>query len=963
MLRKYWFLIVFAIVALAASFHAQLRQASAPRLAEAPQTACYLVVFGIGDKQPASWDGRVSAGGGQVQSIQGWRFSGKDSTDNGANWKLSTRFGPVQGGGQGPLMENGIILASDAAQFSVETIQGSFSFGAQEIDYESGRPFLNGRVLVYRVPATMPLTVSEEEQDFPAAAHSGDDVYVTYVEFVHGDRSQQTNTALRTEPANFDAWARPVGGDQVFLLQYSKSRRVWSQAMPVSERGQDVMRTAVAVDGQKRVWVFWSANREGNFDLYARAYAQGRWSAESRLTSDPGPDLNPVAATDARGRVWVAWQAFRNGNLEILAAAQNGHEFSAETTVSFSANSDWDPAIAAAPNGEVAVAWDTYDKGDYDVYFRRLRFDGGIVMEAPAAVAASQNFEARSSIAYDAQNRLWVAYEASEQKWGKDFGAYEKTGVALYQGHNLQVVCFQGNNRMRTAANLADSLPAAPTPQMFQRKLGAASAALNSFPRLATDAEGAVYLAFRASTGNGRSPVGSIWSENLVYFDGARWSKPILFPHTDGLLDSRPALLALAPGQLLMVSGMDHRQSQIPGPKDWINSDIFAAELPLSRKVQAAQLVAAPAAAAVAGAEIQDEIDQIDTMRNYHPNVNGQEYQLLRGEFHRHTEISGDGGRDGPLIDAYRYLIDAAGMDWGGCCDHDNGGGREYNWWLQQKHTDAYSLEGRYLSMFSYERSVSYPEGHRNVVFARRGVRPLPRLPRMAENSPPTPAPDTQMLYHYLKQFEGIVASHTSGTDMGTDWRDHDPILEPVVEIYQGDRQNYEMPGAPRSNTAEYSIGGWRPLGFVSLALEKGYRLGFQASSDHISTHMSYCNVWVNSATREGVMEAFRKRRVYGATENILADVRCGEHFMGEEFTTNEPPAISVKLWGTGAFARVHIIRNGEYVYTAEPGVKDVEFEWRDHAPERGKTSCYYVRGEQADGELVWVSPFWIRYE
>jgi hypothetical protein len=31
---------------------------------------------------------------------------------------------------------------------------------------------------------------------------------------------------------------------------------------------------------------------------------------------------------------------------------------------------------------------------------------------------------------------------------------------------------------------------------------------------------------------------------------------------------------------------------------------------------------------------------------------------------------------------------------------------------------------------------------------------------------------------------------------MGTDWRDNDPVVEPVVEIYQGDRQNYEMPDA-----------------------------------------------------------------------------------------------------------------------------------------------------------------------
>ena len=44
------------------------------------------------------------------------------------------------------------------------------------------------------------------------------------------------------------------------------------------------------------------------------------------------------------------------------------------------------------------------------------------------------------------------------------------------------------------------------------------------------------------------------------------------------------------------------------------------------------------------------------------------------------------------------------------------------------KLTDAYNLGDRYVTMFGYERSVSYPEGHRNTVFAQRGIRPLPRL-------------------------------------------------------------------------------------------------------------------------------------------------------------------------------------------------------------------------------------------
>jgi hypothetical protein len=55
--------------------------------------------------------------------------------------------------------------------------------------------------------------------------------------------------------------------------------------------------------------------------------------------------------------------------------------------------------------------------------------------------------------------------------------------------------------------------------------------------------------------------------------------------------------------------------------------------------------------------------------------------------------------------------------------------------------------------MFNYERSVNYPEGHRNVLFAQRGIRPLPRLP-ISGRTDSSPAPDTTMLYNYLKFFK-----------------------------------------------------------------------------------------------------------------------------------------------------------------------------------------------------------------
>jgi hypothetical protein len=132
--------------------------------------------------------------------------------------------------------------------------------------------------------------------------------------------------------------------------------------------------------------------------------------------------------------------------------------------------------------------------------------------------------------------------------------------------------------------------------------------------------------------------------------------------------------------------------------------------------------------------------------------------------------------------------------------------------------------------MHTYERSVSYPHGHRNCMFAQRGVLTLPRLAEedVKKRVAGIHADDTKMLYRYLKEFNGICAIHTSATSMGTDWRDNDRVVEPIVEIYQGDRMNYEKEEAPRAgydpkgDKKPFNIAGWYPLGFVDKALEKG---------------------------------------------------------------------------------------------------------------------------------------------
>jgi hypothetical protein len=79
-------------------------------------------------------------------------------------------------------------------------------------------------------------------------------------------------------------------------------------------------------------------------------------------------------------------------------------------------------------------------------------------------------------------------------------------------------------------------------------------------------------------------------------------------------------------------------------------------------------------------------------------------------------------------------------------------------------------------------------------------------------------------------------------------------------------------------------------------------------------------------------------------------------------FSTAETPNLHVKLEGTSQFAKVVVVKDNEYVYSTQPDSDKVEFSWRDNSPSKGKSSYYYVRGEQDNGEIVWVSPMWITY-
>ena len=559
--------------------------------AQAPAAVGVRLLLGVTDTGPVKWDGSVTSRSAKIESVEPWRFDGEDRLLSSNSWQASTHLIRLFGNRGQNHVANGVIvwLADERpdAVLEVKTAQGDFTVRLADIPFGASVRALGGRAVADRIPAPVRLTSGPEEQDYPAAAtdRSGN-IWLAYTEFRHSPDYERLRQPLQQAPRDFDAWAVPAGGDRILLRE--RSGESWGEPVAITGGGGDLYRPAVAVDGSGRVWVFWSSNQDGNFDLWARPVANGQPGTPIRLTTEPGSDIDAVAATDAKGNVWVAWQAWRNGRASIQCSWQQGDGFSKAAAVSSSAANEWDPAIAADRSGRVTVAWDSYRNGNYDVYVRTAAAPGRWVKETP--VAASALYEAYPSVAYDPSGRLWIAYEEGGERWGKDFGAYDTAGLALYQGRAVRIRGLEPSGRwLEPSAEISTLLPGAPQERVDlpgsqtaspgwetpnpgnaqnrapNRSASNVSAPRNNLPRLLFDSSGRLWLAFRSAHPIWWNPIGTVWTEYAVSCAAGQCTGPVFLARSDNLLDNRPSLVSTGEGSLLVIGSSDGRQSPRAG--------------------------------------------------------------------------------------------------------------------------------------------------------------------------------------------------------------------------------------------------------------------------------------------------------------------------------------------------------------------------------------------------------------
>lgn len=802
-----------------------------------------------------------------------------------------------------------------APDLRIETGFGNETVGLANLAGGRTMGILGGRLKLGLLPDARVVTGDDASEEFPSVAVLPDgETAVAYVSW-DGER------------------------DSVHVRRGGKT-------MVVRGPGRDALDPRCAVDSDGGPRVVWAENDGRQWDLHG-----WRGGKIERLTTGPGNDFWPRVARDGTGRCWVTWQSVgEDRHYEVWLARWEGDKLVSPINVSESGADDWEPSVCATSDGRIVVAWDTYRNGSFDVYLREFAIsDDGIARAkgGPVPVAATAAREAHATIAGDGAGRIWIAWDVACENWGKHPGR----GASLHSERGIDLACWADGEFKRPEPGIGGSLP-----DGFRK--------FAEYPQVAIDGKDRVWVVFRYQnrvapkllSPRGRAQSYGMWHEFAVQFDGSAWSEPLLLARSNGRQDIRPAVDVDKNGELVVCYAADGRTRAFPyKPIDYdvtlVSLGGFGHEAAVPRMTKAEDL---------------GRLEPVDPDPELSPlprewAVGGKTYRLVLGDTHRHTDISRcANGRDGSLQDAYRYALDACGLDWLAISDHDQDILRHrqdrderprqiYDWWRSQKYCDLYSIPGRFVALYGYEHGGGYKDrgGHKNVIYAERG------RPVFEQDAP-------EELFAALAGSGALAIPHQLA-DGGsrTDWAKWNGEFERVAEIFQA-RGSYEFQGCPRE--AQIHDEGY----MIWDALAKGVRIGIIASSDHGQTHEARAGVYVSGEgegglTRSGILAALRDRRAFGATVAVSLRATVAGRPIGEEIEVDGAPTLEAQIDAPAMVRRVEVVRDSAFVYSAEPGKNSAQIQFTDVDLKPGAVAHYYVRALIGENDLAWSSPVWVK--
>jgi len=771
-----------------------------------------------------------------------------------------------------------------------------------------------------------------------------------YPVIVGGNENKQWLFSLSRE-------AYPKTNDSI--KAYSTDGNKWREIQAVTSKpGQYENPTATCLPKGEPV-VAWNTIIDNRWYVEVASYKNGSAGQSVLLSAPDGNAVNPRLITGQKGNLWLVWENYHNAKFSIYTSKLKKGVWSKPIQLTEKEDVCFDPDLAEGKDGDIYLVYGKTDGVHQNIEMRIFSGKSFKLRKVvPIAIGGELenrvNLNAKPALSFDNHDRLWISWENNKNSHRLD-------DSDVYTGdRSCSMLCYTNGKLMESSAGKwlfegsNDHYPSFVRDQKDN---------LHAFTRCGGDFEGKPMWKFRFSSlgKNG-------------------WSQPqtILTTKQKGQT-ARPSVIFKDNDECLLTWKIE-KFSPVEGNSRITSSKINITRFKLADTDRNTKNISLKPA----------------SVEGYHPHkisskfsgrhraevrkmtYKGEEYSLISGCLHEHTEMSycWPAGTDGDLHSNYRFGLYSEGYDFTAITDHS----RSINaaeWKKCLRIADFYSQNDQFIAIPATEWTLSsgkatdkikYGVGHRNVIFAsNEDALKFLRDGDALYSEQDSDTPHAPALWDVIrkKNIDCVAIPHHPADEIHqVSWEERDEEIEPIVELFQC-RGNNEYPGCPREKNLDRHTTTHLKEAFVDYALqEKKYKLGFVASGDHNGMGVGLASLWVKEVSRKGIMEALRARKCFATTgDKIFVDMKINGNMMGETISLKTAPGIDIETSCPETLEKIELLRNSKVIrtWTVEDETNDFSNSYTDNDYKKEKEVLYYyVRVTQKDNQIAWSSPIWI---
>lgn len=754
--------------------------------------------------------------------------------------------------------------------------------------------------------------------------------------------------------------------DEEIISMFKYDGKTWIEGNAVTNVPGQFENPVAACAKNGEPVVAWVEINKGKWQINVSQMQSNRFVKPDSFKTESGNLTKPVIISPDENRIWLAWEKFCKGKFTVHISKFENKKWSEPISIDKIDKSCFDPALAEDKNGNLYVVYG-YTEGFHQnieltiIDGQTLNIQKKIAVAVGGARKNRVNINSNPTLAFDANNNLWISYEsnrnASRMEDGDNYTGDRCCAIVSYQNGKVQEIdglgkwLFTGINDHR--------------------------------PTFLKDNNNHLYLA----THCGGDFVSNSWKYRLSWLDPfTGWQKPVQILDTKikGLLLT-PAIAFDKNNRIWLATINDQTFVNYDKQKDEnvVNARLTQLNLHCFNATQFSNKQKQLTFKDTQITEYRPDENSIGTFsgrpkfERKQIKVGDQTYTLLYGNLHEHSNSSNcwPAGCDGTLHEDYRFGLYSESYDFVGITDHA-GSTSESHWRRNLRTADFYNESEHFVAIPAIEWTlqsdpdldhIQHGAGHYNIIFAstedaRKYIRNKYEI--YCPHTPETKI--APMLWDMLdeKQINCVTIPHHPGDKVHPlDWEVTNPKYVTAAEIFQY-RGNYEYRGCPRERNISRHIPSLYPHTFVNYPLHsKKYKMGFIASGDHNNMGIGLAALWVKEVSREGIIEALKSRRTFATTgDKMFIDFRIEKTFMGET-STSKNTIMNFKVIGQYPIDKVDILRNSQVIESYYMQNNELMFEHSFTDPDNNDNEevlYYYVRVTQKNNALGWSSPIWV---